>query len=407
MSVLKVGIGQSKDARAAAETAMQTTPKPDLVIVFSAFGLDPKGTYEAIRSVVGKAPVIGGTAIGEFSSAAEAPQNGTVAVMTLQSSYLSVGVGVGENLSGDPKGCAEQAAAAAHQSLQANPTVMSLMFIALDSKKAADASRLKPFINIILPDGSTGQEEPFMRALIKETGTVAQIVGGSTANDFSSNTTYQYGNGVFQNAAVVTTISSGLKMGTAMGHPYFPDTNGAVASRAQGRVVYEFNGRPAAEVMKEIVGVSELTDEVFAKNPFGIKSSDVFGEYTIKSVAKADADGSLTFYAEIPEGAYLRHMQSDRDYAISSFKATLERAITDAGRPKKIGAIVVFNCILRHLLKCSMNIDDLAIIKEVAGDVPVIGFNAFGEQGMTLGGAVGHYNQTATILVIADELISQ
>jgi hypothetical protein len=192
-----------------------------------------------------------------------------------------------------------------------------------------------------------------------------------------------------------------------MGHPYFPDANGAVATRSEGRVVYEFNGRPAAEVMKEMVGVSELNGDVFAKNPFGIKSSDVFGEYTIKSVARADADGSLTFYAEIPEGAYLRHMQSDRDYAVASFKTTLERAIIDAGSPKKVGAIVIFNCILRHLLKCSMDIDDLAIIREVVGDVPVIGFNAFGEQGMTLGGAVGHYNQTATILVIGDELISQ
>ncbi len=407
MDVLKVGIGQSNSAHEAAEAAMQSTPKPNLVIVFSAFNLVPKETYESVRAVVGTAPIIGGTTAGEFSSASAGPQNGTVAVMTLQSSYLSAGVGVGENLSTDPKGCAEQAVMEAHKTLKSNPTVMSLMLIAMDAKKASESSRLKPFINIILPDGSTGQEEPFMRALIEGIGTVAQLVGGSTGNDFSSNSTYQFGNGVHQNSAVVTTISSGLKMGTAMGHPYYPGSSGAVVTRSKGRTVYELNHRPAAEEMKDIVGVTQLTDEVFAKNPFGIKSSDVFSEYTIKSVARTDEDGSLTFFAEIPEGAYLRHMQSDRDYAISSFKKTLERAITDAGSPKKVGAIVVFNCILRHLLKTSMAFDDIAIIKEVAGDVPVIGFNAFGEQGLTLGGAIGHYNQTATILVIGNELISQ
>lgn len=407
MDLLKVGIGHSKNAREAAETAMRFTPNPELAIVFSAYGLDPHGVYADVREMVGKASIAGGTTCGEFSSAMAGPQTGTVAVMTLQSSYLSAGVGVGEKLSTDPKGCAQQAIGAAYQALESNPTVMSLMLIALGKKRAAEASRIKPFVNIILPDGSTGQEEPFMRALIEETGTVAQLIGGSTANDFAGGGTYQFANGVFQDAAVVTTISSGLKMGTAMGHPYFPGTQGAVVTRSQGRVVYELNHRPAAEEMKAIVGVTELTDGIFAQNPFGIKSSDVFSEYTIKSVAETDADGSLTFFAEIPEGAYLRHMQSDRDYAIASFKKTLERAIADAGNPRKIGAIVIFNCILRHLLKCSMGVDDLAIIHEVVGDVPVIGFNAFGEQGMTLGGALGHYNQTATILVIGNELISQ
>jgi hypothetical protein len=408
MAVLKVGIGHAKTAREAVETAVRSTPKPDLAIAFSAFGRDPKESYESIRSLVGNAAIIGGTSCGEISNVMPGPQSDTVAVMTLQSSYISIGVGVGENLSGDPKACAEQAAAGAHKTLKSNPTVMSLMAIALDGKNASEASRLKPFVNVIIPDGSTAQEEPFMRALIKETGTVAQLVGGSTAHDFKASTTYQFGNGVYQNAAVLATISSGLKLGTAMGHPYFPGTKGAVVTRAQGRTVFELNQRPATEVMKEIVGVDALDGDVFAKNPFGIKSSDVFSEYTIKSVAKHDTDGSLTFFAEIPEGAYLRHMQTDRNFAIASFKNTVQKAISDAGSPKKVGAIVIFNCILRHLLKTRMDVCDTSIIKETLGmDVPVIGFNTFGEQGTTLGGAVGHYNQTATVLVIGDELISQ
>lgn len=408
MAVLRVGVGHASTAREAAEAAMRSTPKPDLTIAFSAFGKDPNESYQTIRNIVGNGAIIGGTSCGELSSALPGPQSDTVAVMTLQSSYLSIGVGVGENLAGDPRACAEQAAAGAHQSLKSNPTVMSLMAIALDGKKAAEASRLKPFVNLIIPDGSTAQEEPFMRALIRETGTVAQLVGGSTANDFSGTTTYQFGNGVYSNAAVLATISSGLKLGTAMGHPYLPGSSGAVVTRSQGRTVYELNERPATEVMKEIVGVDRLDSEVFARNPFGIKSSDVFSEYTIKSVARHDRDGSLTFFAEIPEGAYLRHMQSDRDHAIASFRATLEQAVSDAGHPKKIGAVIVFNCILRHLLKTRMDICDTSIVRETLGaDVPLIGFNTFGEQGTTLGGAVGHYNQTATLLVIGDELISQ
>ena len=407
MSIVKVGIGHSTDAREAAEAAMQSTPKPDLVIVFSGFGLDPNASYQAVREVVGEAPIIGGTSTGEFSSVIEAPQTDSVAVMTLQSSYISVGVGVGGNLGAEPEACAQEAIANAYQALKPNPAVMALTTIAMDSKGASDVSRIKPYVNIVLPDGSKAREEAFLRGLIRETGSVAQIVGGSPGNDFKADKTYQFGNGVFEDSAVIATLSSGLKMGTSMGHPYFPSNKGAVVTRSSDRVVHELDGRPAADVIREIIGSQELDADVFAKNPFGIKSSDVFGEYTIKSAAEVHADGSVSFLAEIPEGAYLRYMQSERGYAIASFKSTLEKAIIDAGSPKKIGAIIIFNCILRHLLKCRLEINDLEIIHEVAGEVPMIGFNTFGEQGATLGGSVGHYNQTATILVIADEMISQ
>jgi hypothetical protein len=408
MAVLKVGLGHATTAAEAVAGAMRNTPRPELALVFCAYGCDPQQVYAEVRRAVGeKAAIIGGSTAGEFSSAMPMPQNDSVVVMTLQSSYLSVGVGVGENLSGDPQGCARAAVAGAHRTLPSNPTVMSLMLLALDSKKTADASRLKPFVNLILPDGCTGQEEAFIRHLIEEASNVARIVGGSTANNFSSTDSFQFGNGVHRNSGVVATLSSGLKIGTAMGHPYYPAEVGAVATRTSGRIVHEFDGRPAAEVVKSLYGVPELSAELFAQKPFGLKSSDVFGEYTIKSIMSAQPDGSVTFYAEVPEGVYLRLMKTDRQYAINSYRSTLQRAIADAGSPKKIGAIIVFNCILRHLLKCRIDIDDLAIVREVAGDTPMIGFNTFGEQGNTLGGAIGHYNQTATVLVLGDELISQ
>lgn len=409
MAVLKVGLGHATTAHEAALGAMQQTPRPQLALVFCGYGFNPQQVHDEVRRTVGdKTAIVGCATAGELSSLMSAPQSGSVVVMTLQSSYLSVGVGVGPNLSGDPQGCAEAAVAEAHRSLPSNPTVMSLMLLALDSKKTADALRLKPFVNLVLPDGCSGQEEAFLRHIITASGNITRLIGGSSANDFQTTDSFQFGNGVHRNSGVVATISSGLKLGTSMGHPYLPTEQGAVATRTSGRTVHEFNGRPAVEVVREIYGVPALSAELFAQKPFGLKSSDVFGEYTIKSIMAENADGSVTFYAEVPQGAYLRLMRADRDSAIQSFRATLQRAIDDAGRPKKIGAIVVFNCILRHLLKCRIDVNDLDIVREVAGpDVPMIGFNTFGEQGNTLGGAIGHYNQTATILVIGDELISQ
>jgi hypothetical protein len=408
MSVLKVGLGHSACPEEAVQAAMKSTPKPTLTVVFCASTHNPNEVYDVVRNAVGDAPIIGGTAIGEFSSIVGSPVDGSVAVMTLQSSYLSVGIGVGEKLSEAPEVAAKKAVRDAYAAVQANPIVMSMLTIAMGGKSATEAAHIKPFVNIVLPSGTSGGEEAFLRTLLNEVGKVSQVVGGSTANDLSNAVTHQFCNGVYEDSGVMAVLSSALKMGTAMGHPYYPSEGGLLVTKSKGRTVYELNNQKAEEAMKTLLKVDELDAELFAENPMGIKSSDVFGQYTIKSAMSANEDGSLTFYAEVPEGAYLTHMKSDREFAIESFKETLENAVKDAGSPKKIGAVIIFSCILRHMLKCRLDIDDQAIIKEVVGEsVLMIGFNTFGEQGTTLGGSLGHYNQTATILVIADETITQ
>ena len=409
MAIVRVGLGHATDAVTAAKQAMEKTPKPDLIICFVSFSLDIHQAYADIRSVVGeKVAVIGGSAWGEISSLMEGPQTGSVVILSLQSAYFSVGVGIGESLTEKPEQAAKSAIRNAYANLISNPAVMSLMAIALDSKGANEVSRIKPCINMVLPDGTSGQEEAFLRSLILETGTVSQIIGGSTATDFSDSQSYQICNGVYQNAAAVASFSSALKIGTSMGHPSVAANKGAVVTKATGRVVHSLNGKPATEVLKKLLGSDELTPELFIQNPFGIKSSDVFAEYTIKSAQEVYDDGSVSFYAEIPQGAFLREMKTDVEIAKASFKETLQKAIIDAGSPKKIAAVIVFNCILRHQLKCRLQVDDLNLLKEVCGDdVPLIGFNTFGEQGATQGGSIGHYNQTATVMVIAEEVITQ
>lgn len=409
MAIIRVGLGHSSDALNAAEQALLNTPKPDLIICFVSYSLDITKVYEDIRQAAGEGvPIIGGSAWGEFSSLLPEPQSHSVVLLSLQSSYFSVGLGVGRRLSEQPEVAAKEAIREAQSNLISNPAVMSLMAIAMDSKSANEVSRIKPCINMVLPDGTSAQEEAFLRSLILETGVVSQVIGGSTATDFSGGRSFQICNGVYQDAVAVASFSSGLKVGTAMGHPYIPAGKGAVVTKATGRTVHTLNGKPAVEVLEKLLESDALTPELFVQNPFGIKSSDVFAEYTIKSAQEVHADGSVSFYAEIPKGAFLREMKTDAEIAKQCFRDTLKKAIIDAGSPKKIAAIIVFNCILRHQLKCRLNVDDLSLVKEVCGDdVPLIGFNTFGEQGATQGGSIGHYNQTATVMVIAEEVITQ
>ena len=406
-SVIYVGVGQSKNPKEAVKNAMRNVSEPVLTFVFCSPNYDPNEVYNIVKEEVGDSHIIGGTTAGEFSSAVSSPMTDSVAVMTLESPYIKVGVGVGENLSKSPYECGREAISSAYRSLKNNPLASASTSRAFMKKDNFKSLKMKPFVNIIIPDGLSRHEEEFMRGILSKTGKGVHIIGGSTGDNLKFKKTYQFANGVYSDAGVIATLSSGLKIGTAIGHPYIPTNKGALITKSDGRVIYELNNRPAADVLKELLDVDELTNDVFAQNPFGIKSVDIFGEYVLKSCIRVNDDKSLLIPSEVLEGSYLTLMKTDTKTAIEGLKQTIKNAIKDAGCPKKIGAIVLFNCILRHHLNEKYGINILDIVKEVVGDVPTIGFNTYGEQGATLGGSIGHYNQTLTVLVIGDESISK
>ena len=405
-NILTVGVGQSKDPEEAIKKAVSESGKPDLVIAYFSSDLNPDKVYNVIRSNVGeKANIIGGTTAGEYSSVVDKPQTGTVAVMTIRSYYLKVGIGVGKDMKEHPFNSGKEAIKQAYTALKNDPTTDALMSLIYINKDSSSLLKVKPFIGLVLLDGMSGQEEEFLKGVI-DGGTIP-IVGGSTGDDLKFKQTFELANGVYSNAGVVAVLNRVLKMGVGYGHPYFPTKKGAVVTKADGRIVYELNNQPAEKVMKELLEVDALTPEILAQKPMGVRSLDIYGEYAIRSAMKPNGDGSVTFYARVDEGQYLTVMGTNKDYAVESFKKALNTAIKKADNPKEIGAVIIFNCILRHLLKERLGINDMEIIRQEIGDIPMIGFNTYGEQGITRGGALGHYNQTSTILVIGKEIITQ
>ena len=52
-------------------------------------------------------------------------------------------------------------------------------------------------------------------------------------------------------------------MGTAIGNNYAPILEkGAAVTKSEGRIVYEMNNRPAAEVLRELLEVDELNPDL-------------------------------------------------------------------------------------------------------------------------------------------------
>jgi hypothetical protein len=116
------------------------------------------------------------------------------------------------------------------------------------------------------------------------------------------------------------------------------------------------------------------------------------GANYVRSIQKANPDGSLTFYCAIEEGLVLRvargvDLVEDLDRALAGIR-------TEIGRPQ---LVVGFDCILRKLEIASRgDVDRVdALFRENNG----IGFNTYGEQYCGV-----HVNQTLTGIAIGAAL---
>ena len=108
---------------------------------------------------------------------------------------------------------------------------------------------------------------------------------------------------------------------------------------------------------------------------------------SIRSPRTANADGSITFYAQVLEGCDMELM-SATDLVNDTRTAMMSAVQATGGTPS--GA-VLFNCVLRRLQSDNENAGDQ--FAEALGGVPAAGFHTYGETWL------GHVNQTITGVV--------
>jgi len=109
------------------------------------------------------------------------------------------------------------------------------------------------------------------------------------------------------------------------------------------RTVKELNGLPAAEEYARLVGVDvkELSPMRFAASPVVVI---IDGTDYVRSIQKANPDGSLTFYCAIEEGVVFRVAHGAG--LVSNLERTFEEVRAEIGKPQ---LVIGCDCILRKL----------------------------------------------------------
>ncbi|WP_166787195.1 diguanylate cyclase [Cryobacterium sp. TMT2-23] len=197
----------------------------------------------------------------------------------------------------------------------------------------------------LLIDGPPVRAEKVSRAVQNGLGRIP-VLGGSSGDGRQFTETCVCADGAFRTgSAVLVLISTMLPFRTFKTDHFVPTDDRVVVTRADAdrRVVYEIDGRPAAEAYAQLVGVpvAELTVQHYAECPMVVM---IAGTKYLRAIRSANADGSLTFYCAIEEGLVLR---AARGVGLAEkLEDTFVEIETAIGRPQ---LVMGCDCILRKV----------------------------------------------------------
>ena len=392
----RAGVGFSNESSstdagtAAAQEALRTlgAAGADIVFVFASTNHDYGKLLPAIRKITGAAPLVGCSTAGEFTHAHVG--HGSVAVMAIKSDVIRFRVGFGRNLKGQRQ----------------NATVETLRSFGAEHRAARTAG-FPHATCIVLSDGLAGQGEDIVEGVHASAGMLAQVVGGAAADDAKfARTDVFLDDRYYTDALVVVHAFSRTPIGIGVRHGLSPACPSMIVTRAAGNVIHEIDGRPALLAYERFAaGIGEpLTpttrDAFMITHELGMLTSS--GEYKIRAPLTANEDGSIVMASEVPVGASVTIMRGSEEKLVSAAEHAARSALANlaGGKP---GAVMVFDCICRRIFLGEQYKRQVDAFRSVVGqDVPLIGWETYGEIALTPGQQSGWHNSTSVVAILPD-----
>jgi hypothetical protein len=380
------GVGMSRHhnpnvaGREAAEQALQKAGivRPDFVFMFASIGYDQSSLLQVVREVTGGAPLSGCSAEGTINGEDADESNFSVVVTAISSDELRWTNGIVRGLVDDSRAVGEQVAQELLPHLSADTIGL---FVFPDGRLDFDVGTDN------LDNFFAGLEEnlPSERFL--------PLWGGGANDSFDvEGFYYQYCDSEVISGGVSYALLSGkAQAGWAISHGCIPIGGERVVTRSKGNVIYEIDGKPAVEVLKEYLPEHALTDDrdwmryaISLALCFRAPSYMKDEEYVVRGVpaVKMD-DGSITVQTEVPEGTSVWLSSRDKEKISTGFDRMAAQIKEQLGgeKPK---LIFQFECATRGKMMFREQ-EKLQLLKRfrqsLGPDAPWVGFYTAGEIG--------------------------
>jgi hypothetical protein len=381
------GTGRSTDPDARVAGAHATREalagrRASLVIVFCPADFDAEAMLEGVSSEANGVPLIGCSGIAHLAPGA--PVEPCVVVSALGGEGFEIKTSVALNVSSGQRTAGERVA------------------------EMVDTLTSEHKLLLLLADGLIGEQHELVRGAYSVAGATVPLAGGCAADDFHWENTFQFlgdadGVRVLSDAVVAAAIGSDAPIGVGVAHGWRKIGEPMVATKSAGGRVDELDGEPALDVFAKRVGLDRsLAEDAQAfmqfalKRPLGLSRRS--GE-DIRVIHGGNVEsGSLQCIADVPQGALLWMMESDRDGLLH----TVDEAFAEATAPLDGAApvgLLAFDCGARYLFLGADGVaDEVGRLANAAGDIPFAGFYTMGEIARARGAQGMHH---LTLVLVA------
>jgi hypothetical protein len=376
----KAGVGTSHDhnpnvaGREAAGQALKKAGivKPDFVFMFASISYDQHSLLRAVREATGGAPLTGCSAEGTIDGDEADESNYSVLITAISSDELRWHNGLATGLRADSRAVGQQVAQELLPHLS-NDTIGLFVF----------------------PDGLIDYLDNFFAGLDGDLPSerFLPLWGGGAGNNFNlEEPTYQYcDDEVVSDGVSYALLSGAAQASWAISHGMVPIGGERKVTRSQGNVIYEIDGKPAIEVLKEYLPEHALVEDRDWR-PYAISLALIFEapsymkdeEYVVRGVpAVRKADGSITVQTEVQEGTSIWFSSRDKEKISTRFDQMAGQIKEQLG-DQKPKLVFQFECLTRGkmLFREQEKQELLRRFRQSVGpDVPWAGFYTIGEIG--------------------------
>ncbi len=378
-TLIGVGFSEKKDpflaGSEAAKLAMYQIhhKKVMLCLLFSTIHFANKRLLDGITYTLGNIKIMGCSGAALISSGTISKYG--VGVMLISSDKIKFGSAITEdiNIKG-ARAAGEEFARAALKNL----------------------SVAKRDIALIFPDGLVEKASELIRGIKDVLGLSFPIFGGSSADNLKFAKTFQYFNKELATNSIVGAVFSGEGLfGIGLRHGWKPLGKPHTITQAKGNIIKTIGDKPAISIYEEYFGktkeeIKQGLTRMSRYYPLGIYVPGET-EYLLRNALRIDEDGGLVCQGDAAEGNEARIMMGTKEWTLEAATRAAEEA-KSALKDKRPKGALVFESISRNKLLGRLTEEELSRIKEVLGDIPILGICTYGEQAPLK--SLEHYGET-------------
>jgi len=407
MRSVKSGVGyvdhtDSLEAgRKCAEKAMNngSLSRSDFTVAFCGGNHDPINFLKAVREVVGESTLIGGTGVGVITnekSSYGGYEAGVAVVSSDSMRFDAVTVGglkEGEERAGEELG--HRLAGMSEQDAQA-------ILLFYDSIKEPPPP---------MPRLNVGSQ--LLRGVERGLGSShAPLLGGGMLKDYQFSGSYVFANDLaVEQHAVGVVISGDCKVHHGISHGCEPASDYHTITSIEGPVVRELDGRPALDVIEDIIGAGAARDwqqysllvtlgANYSADPYGDFDEN---QYVNRLIAAANPDeGSVVlFESDFGPGERVQIMRRSNEHMLSSARQMSNDVLSSIGKSDPFLALYI-DCAGRTSGFSGAGTEEGAIIQETIGSqMPLLGFYSGVEIAPFMGGSRA-LDWTGVLIVLSE-----